>query len=164
MRGGHYTAYVKVRAPQRRTDQHHKNLSGQGPSFFCILRVLLSFLHLCAVNSSGQFTAAQASLLLHRQMSSMRCRIHWTVVAASELIYDQTVWLEPVLDGGKWKGQFTRFQISCTYFSLIAVNVSCLVVLKEPKTCSSTVMPLLIYIIDKTCEKLASPPIECLLN
>ncbi|XP_041798831.1 ubiquitin carboxyl-terminal hydrolase 45 [Chelmon rostratus] len=28
MRGGHYTAYVKVRAPQRRTEQHHKNLSG----------------------------------------------------------------------------------------------------------------------------------------
>lgn len=28
MRGGHYTAYVKVRTPQRRTDQHHKNLSG----------------------------------------------------------------------------------------------------------------------------------------
>lgn len=30
MRGGHYTAYVKVRAPQRKTEQHHKNLSGQG--------------------------------------------------------------------------------------------------------------------------------------
>ncbi|XP_071324553.1 ubiquitin carboxyl-terminal hydrolase 45 isoform X2 [Trachinotus anak] len=28
MRGGHYTAYVKVRAPQRRTEQHHRNLSG----------------------------------------------------------------------------------------------------------------------------------------
>ncbi|XP_038126171.1 ubiquitin carboxyl-terminal hydrolase 45 isoform X1 [Cyprinodon tularosa] len=28
MRGGHYTAYVKVRAPQRRTEQRHKNLSG----------------------------------------------------------------------------------------------------------------------------------------
>ncbi|XP_022060577.1 ubiquitin carboxyl-terminal hydrolase 45 isoform X2 [Acanthochromis polyacanthus] len=28
MRGGHYTAYVKVRAPQRKTEQHHKNLSG----------------------------------------------------------------------------------------------------------------------------------------
>ncbi|XP_056299859.1 ubiquitin carboxyl-terminal hydrolase 45 isoform X4 [Pseudoliparis swirei] len=28
MRGGHYTAYVKVRAPQRKTDQHHRNLSG----------------------------------------------------------------------------------------------------------------------------------------
>uniref|UniRef100_A0A3Q4BQU8 Ubiquitin carboxyl-terminal hydrolase n=1 Tax=Mola mola TaxID=94237 RepID=A0A3Q4BQU8_MOLML len=28
MRGGHYTAYVKVRPPQRRTEQHHKNLSG----------------------------------------------------------------------------------------------------------------------------------------
>lgn len=32
MRGGHYTAYVKVRAPQRKTEQHHKNLSGQGPA------------------------------------------------------------------------------------------------------------------------------------
>ncbi|XP_049440634.1 ubiquitin carboxyl-terminal hydrolase 45 isoform X2 [Epinephelus fuscoguttatus] len=30
MRGGHYTAYVKVRAPQRKTEQHHRNLSGQG--------------------------------------------------------------------------------------------------------------------------------------
>uniref|UniRef100_A0A8C4EFG3 Ubiquitin carboxyl-terminal hydrolase n=1 Tax=Dicentrarchus labrax TaxID=13489 RepID=A0A8C4EFG3_DICLA len=29
MRGGHYTAYVKVRAPQRKTEQHHRNLSGQ---------------------------------------------------------------------------------------------------------------------------------------
>ncbi|XP_068999502.1 ubiquitin carboxyl-terminal hydrolase 45 isoform X2 [Embiotoca jacksoni] len=28
MRGGHYTAYVKVRTPQRKTEQHHKNLSG----------------------------------------------------------------------------------------------------------------------------------------
>ncbi|XP_047455542.1 ubiquitin carboxyl-terminal hydrolase 45 [Mugil cephalus] len=28
MRGGHYTAYVKVRTPQRRTEQHHKNLTG----------------------------------------------------------------------------------------------------------------------------------------
>ncbi|MEQ2286810.1 Ubiquitin carboxyl-terminal hydrolase 45, partial [Ameca splendens] len=28
MRGGHYTAYVRVRAPQRRTEQRHKNLSG----------------------------------------------------------------------------------------------------------------------------------------
>uniref|UniRef100_A0AAX7UZ31 Ubiquitin carboxyl-terminal hydrolase n=1 Tax=Astatotilapia calliptera TaxID=8154 RepID=A0AAX7UZ31_ASTCA len=28
MRGGHYTAYVKVRAPQRKTEQQHKNLSG----------------------------------------------------------------------------------------------------------------------------------------
>ncbi|KAM7382479.1 hypothetical protein PAMP_002206 [Pampus punctatissimus] len=28
MRGGHYTAYVKVRAPQRKTEQHHRNLSG----------------------------------------------------------------------------------------------------------------------------------------
>ncbi|XP_070822794.1 ubiquitin carboxyl-terminal hydrolase 45 isoform X2 [Chaetodon trifascialis] len=28
MRGGHYTAYVKVRAPQRRTELHHRNLSG----------------------------------------------------------------------------------------------------------------------------------------
>ncbi|KAM6910119.1 ubiquitin carboxyl-terminal hydrolase 45 isoform 2-T2 [Xenentodon cancila] len=28
MRGGHYTAYVKVRAPQRKMEQHHKNLSG----------------------------------------------------------------------------------------------------------------------------------------
>uniref|UniRef100_A0A665UNQ3 Ubiquitin carboxyl-terminal hydrolase n=1 Tax=Echeneis naucrates TaxID=173247 RepID=A0A665UNQ3_ECHNA len=29
MRGGHYTAYVKVRAPQRKVEQHHRNLSGQ---------------------------------------------------------------------------------------------------------------------------------------
>ncbi|XP_037640458.1 ubiquitin carboxyl-terminal hydrolase 45 [Sebastes umbrosus] len=28
MRGGHYTAYVKVRAPQRKIEQHHRNLSG----------------------------------------------------------------------------------------------------------------------------------------
>uniref|UniRef100_A0AAQ5XCF1 Ubiquitin carboxyl-terminal hydrolase n=1 Tax=Amphiprion ocellaris TaxID=80972 RepID=A0AAQ5XCF1_AMPOC len=28
MRGGHYTAYVKVRAPHRKTEQHHKNLPG----------------------------------------------------------------------------------------------------------------------------------------
>lgn len=28
MRGGHYTAYVKVRAPQRKTEQHHRKLSG----------------------------------------------------------------------------------------------------------------------------------------
>eukprot|EP00066_Takifugu_rubripes_P014367 XP_011603633.1 PREDICTED: ubiquitin carboxyl-terminal hydrolase 45-like isoform X1 [Takifugu rubripes] len=28
MRVGHYTAYVKVRPPQRKTEQHHKNLSG----------------------------------------------------------------------------------------------------------------------------------------
>ncbi|XP_024861040.1 ubiquitin carboxyl-terminal hydrolase 45 isoform X2 [Kryptolebias marmoratus] len=28
MRGGHYTAYVKVRAPQRKSEQRHKNLSG----------------------------------------------------------------------------------------------------------------------------------------
>uniref|UniRef100_A0A671VVY6 Ubiquitin carboxyl-terminal hydrolase n=1 Tax=Sparus aurata TaxID=8175 RepID=A0A671VVY6_SPAAU len=28
MRGGHYTAYVKVRAPQKKAEQHHKNLSG----------------------------------------------------------------------------------------------------------------------------------------
>uniref|UniRef100_H3D9U8 Ubiquitin carboxyl-terminal hydrolase n=1 Tax=Tetraodon nigroviridis TaxID=99883 RepID=H3D9U8_TETNG len=28
MRGGHYAAYVKVRPPQRRTEQHHRNLSG----------------------------------------------------------------------------------------------------------------------------------------
>ncbi|XP_045901083.1 ubiquitin carboxyl-terminal hydrolase 45 isoform X2 [Micropterus dolomieu] len=28
MRGGHYTAYVKVRSPQRKTEQHHRNLSG----------------------------------------------------------------------------------------------------------------------------------------
>lgn len=34
MRVGHYTAYVKVRPPQRKTEQHHKNLSGQGPAFF----------------------------------------------------------------------------------------------------------------------------------
>lgn len=27
MRGGHYTAYVKVRAPQKKTE-HHRNLSG----------------------------------------------------------------------------------------------------------------------------------------
>uniref|UniRef100_A0A8D3BQW3 Ubiquitin carboxyl-terminal hydrolase n=1 Tax=Scophthalmus maximus TaxID=52904 RepID=A0A8D3BQW3_SCOMX len=30
MRGGHYTAYVKVRSSQRKTDQHHRNLAGQG--------------------------------------------------------------------------------------------------------------------------------------
>ncbi|KAM9798011.1 ubiquitin carboxyl-terminal hydrolase 45 [Neosynchiropus ocellatus] len=28
MRGGHYTAYVKVRSPQRKPEQHHKKLSG----------------------------------------------------------------------------------------------------------------------------------------
>lgn len=28
MRGGHYTAYVKVRSPQRRTEQHHRNAPG----------------------------------------------------------------------------------------------------------------------------------------
>lgn len=28
MRGGHYTAYVKVRAPQRKAEQHHRNLPG----------------------------------------------------------------------------------------------------------------------------------------
>ncbi|XP_035479795.1 ubiquitin carboxyl-terminal hydrolase 45 isoform X2 [Scophthalmus maximus] len=28
MRGGHYTAYVKVRSSQRKTDQHHRNLAG----------------------------------------------------------------------------------------------------------------------------------------
>ncbi|KAM3613697.1 uncharacterized protein V6R79_003711 [Siganus canaliculatus] len=28
MRGGHYTAYVKVRAPQRKTEPQHRNLSG----------------------------------------------------------------------------------------------------------------------------------------
>ncbi|XP_063735466.1 ubiquitin carboxyl-terminal hydrolase 45 isoform X2 [Eleginops maclovinus] len=28
MRGGHYTAYVKVRAPQRKMEAHHRNLSG----------------------------------------------------------------------------------------------------------------------------------------
>ncbi|XP_041649881.1 ubiquitin carboxyl-terminal hydrolase 45 [Cheilinus undulatus] len=28
MRGGHYTAYVKVRSPQRKSEQHHRNLSG----------------------------------------------------------------------------------------------------------------------------------------
>uniref|UniRef100_A0A8C6V1Y7 Ubiquitin carboxyl-terminal hydrolase n=1 Tax=Neogobius melanostomus TaxID=47308 RepID=A0A8C6V1Y7_9GOBI len=33
MRGGHYTAYVKVRAPQKKTD-HHRNLSGQRPCLF----------------------------------------------------------------------------------------------------------------------------------
>uniref|UniRef100_A0A672ZH14 Ubiquitin carboxyl-terminal hydrolase n=1 Tax=Sphaeramia orbicularis TaxID=375764 RepID=A0A672ZH14_9TELE len=31
MRGGHYTAYVKVRSPQRKTEQHHRNMPGQGP-------------------------------------------------------------------------------------------------------------------------------------
>ncbi|KAM4736498.1 ubiquitin carboxyl-terminal hydrolase 45 isoform 2-T2 [Anableps anableps] len=35
MRGGHYTAYVKVRAPQRRTEQRHKNLSGAKESSSC---------------------------------------------------------------------------------------------------------------------------------
>uniref|UniRef100_H2RKI6 Ubiquitin carboxyl-terminal hydrolase n=1 Tax=Takifugu rubripes TaxID=31033 RepID=H2RKI6_TAKRU len=30
MRVGHYTAYVKVRPPQRKTEQHHKNLVSQG--------------------------------------------------------------------------------------------------------------------------------------
>ncbi|KAM7420248.1 hypothetical protein PAMA_014786 [Pampus argenteus] len=34
MRGGHYTAYVKVRAPQRKTEQHHRNLSGKGWALF----------------------------------------------------------------------------------------------------------------------------------
>ncbi|XP_008321856.1 ubiquitin carboxyl-terminal hydrolase 45 isoform X2 [Cynoglossus semilaevis] len=29
MRGGHYTAYVKVRSAQRKMEQHHRNLSGQ---------------------------------------------------------------------------------------------------------------------------------------
>ncbi|XP_028984048.1 ubiquitin carboxyl-terminal hydrolase 45 isoform X2 [Betta splendens] len=28
MRGGHYAAYIKVRPPQKKSDQHHKNLSG----------------------------------------------------------------------------------------------------------------------------------------
>lgn len=28
MRGGHYTAYVKVRSPQRKTEQHHRNMPG----------------------------------------------------------------------------------------------------------------------------------------
>ncbi|KAM9851733.1 ubiquitin carboxyl-terminal hydrolase 45 [Aulostomus maculatus] len=28
MRGGHYTAYVKVRTPQRKMEPHHRNLSG----------------------------------------------------------------------------------------------------------------------------------------
>ncbi|KAM6936288.1 ubiquitin carboxyl-terminal hydrolase 45 isoform 1-T1 [Lycodopsis pacificus] len=28
MRGGHYTAYVKVRSPQRKAEQHHRNQSG----------------------------------------------------------------------------------------------------------------------------------------
>ncbi|KAM3872922.1 ubiquitin carboxyl-terminal hydrolase 45 isoform 2-T2 [Diretmus argenteus] len=28
MRGGHYTAYVKVRSPQRKSEQHRRNLSG----------------------------------------------------------------------------------------------------------------------------------------
>ncbi|XP_010779145.1 ubiquitin carboxyl-terminal hydrolase 45 isoform X1 [Notothenia coriiceps] len=32
MRGGHYTAYVKVRAPQRKMEAHYRNLSGQGLS------------------------------------------------------------------------------------------------------------------------------------
>ncbi len=45
MRGGHYTAYVKVRAPQRKTEQHHKNLPGQGGSllspFICSAIVCL---------------------------------------------------------------------------------------------------------------------------
>lgn len=40
MRVGHYTAYVKVRPPQRKTEQHHKKLSGQGSAFlstFCLI-------------------------------------------------------------------------------------------------------------------------------
>uniref|UniRef100_A0A8C7WYV5 Ubiquitin specific peptidase 45 n=1 Tax=Oryzias sinensis TaxID=183150 RepID=A0A8C7WYV5_9TELE len=36
MRGGHYAAYVKVRPPQRRTEQLHKNLSGQGPALLIL--------------------------------------------------------------------------------------------------------------------------------
>uniref|UniRef100_A0A4W6E3T5 Ubiquitin carboxyl-terminal hydrolase n=1 Tax=Lates calcarifer TaxID=8187 RepID=A0A4W6E3T5_LATCA len=32
MRGGHYTAYVKVRTPQRKTDQHHRNLEASSSS------------------------------------------------------------------------------------------------------------------------------------
>uniref|UniRef100_A0A668AKS1 Ubiquitin carboxyl-terminal hydrolase n=1 Tax=Myripristis murdjan TaxID=586833 RepID=A0A668AKS1_9TELE len=35
MRGGHYTAYVKVRSPQRKTDQQRRNLSGKGRMDFC---------------------------------------------------------------------------------------------------------------------------------
>uniref|UniRef100_A0A8D3DW87 Ubiquitin carboxyl-terminal hydrolase n=1 Tax=Scophthalmus maximus TaxID=52904 RepID=A0A8D3DW87_SCOMX len=31
MRGGHYTAYVKVRSSQRKTDQHHRNLAALCP-------------------------------------------------------------------------------------------------------------------------------------
>ncbi|CAG6016008.1 unnamed protein product [Menidia menidia] len=35
MRGGHYTAYVKVRPPQRKSEQHHKNLSGAREAGSC---------------------------------------------------------------------------------------------------------------------------------
>ena len=42
MRGGHYTAYVKVRAPQRKTE-HHRNLSGQRLCLFRFQKVLLCY-------------------------------------------------------------------------------------------------------------------------
>ncbi|KAM4633580.1 ubiquitin carboxyl-terminal hydrolase 45 [Polymixia lowei] len=35
MRGGHYTAYVKVRSPQRRAEHHRRNLSGAREASSC---------------------------------------------------------------------------------------------------------------------------------
>lgn len=39
MRGGHYAAYIKVRPPQKKSDQHHRNLSGKEDVEVCHLYV-----------------------------------------------------------------------------------------------------------------------------
>lgn len=54
MRGGHYTAYVKVRTPQRKTEQHHKNLPGQRVSHWSSFQTFYSYCYCASLSCQGE--------------------------------------------------------------------------------------------------------------
>ncbi|XP_031730277.1 ubiquitin carboxyl-terminal hydrolase 45 isoform X2 [Anarrhichthys ocellatus] len=79
MRGGHYTAYVKVRSPQRKTEQHHRNQSGQGLTLLISFKTVCLFsvsVCLCAVHERGQHFAAKAFPLVTVNMSSTKGKVN----------------------------------------------------------------------------------------
>lgn len=86
MRGGHYTAYVKVRAPQRKTEQQHKNLSGQGPALlssfktFYLLFSFCVFVSLVSVLAIKPWLPCNLKDVLHKEQVEWKFFVYFGAI------------------------------------------------------------------------------------
>lgn len=84
MRGGHYTAYVKVRSPQRRTEQpQRRNLAGKNG--LCLSIKYSLFLYRFCVKSLCQYIYLKKDLYINQSIELYDCKKYVSPVHTNTL-------------------------------------------------------------------------------